>query len=157
MNGKKPDWGTCPNCREELLNISGSEENLLLCGKCGKTFPEPAPITKKTKAKRKQKLRLPFGKHKGKSLEIVFAEEPSYLCWFYDAVDGFENVKQAIAALPEFATILAKYRERRQFKDKSLEQRIEEVVCRMFAVDPRPADVDSLCDRLFNGPETKAT
>ena len=100
---------------------------------------------------------MPIGKHKGKALAAVMQEEPSYLCWFYDTVDGFEDIKQAIAALPEFAARLAKYRERKQLKDKTLEQRIEEVVCRMFAVEPSPAEVDSLCDRLFNGPEGEAT
>ena len=100
---------------------------------------------------------MPIGKHKGKALAAVMQEEPSYLCWFYDTVDGFEDIKQTIAALPGFPAILAKYRERKQLKDKTLEQRIEEVVCRMFAVEPSPAEVDSLCDQLFNGPEREAT
>ena len=94
---------------------------------------------------------MPFGKHKGKALSVVFAEEPGYLCWFYDVVDGNEELKKAIAALPEFPARLAKYRERKQLKDKTLEQRIEEVVARMFAVEPTPQETDALCDRLFNG------
>ena len=67
-------------------------------------------------------------------------------------MDGYEDVKRAIAALPEFPARLAKYKERKQIKDKTLEQRIEEVVARMFAVDPSPAELDALCDELFHGP-----
>jgi hypothetical protein len=66
-------------------------------------------------------------------------------------VDGNEELKQAIAALPGFPARLARYRERKGLKDRSLEQRIEEVVARMFAVDPTPQETDDLCDRLFNG------
>jgi hypothetical protein len=95
---------------------------------------------------------MPFGKYKGKSLATIVAEEPSYLCWFYDTVDGYEDVKREIAVLPEFPARLAKYRERKQLKDKTLEQRIEEVVARMFAVEPTPAELDALCDELFHGP-----
>ena len=96
MSGKKPDWGRCPDCGEELFNISDCEENLVMCTECGKTFPEPplGAVTKKRKAKKGKEQRLPFGKHKGKSLEIVLAEEPGYLCWFYDAVDGNEEVSR---------------------------------------------------------------
>jgi len=93
---------------------------------------------------------MPIGKHKGKSIAAIMQEEPSYLCWFYDAVDGNEEIKQAIAALPDFPARLAKYRERKGLKDRSLEQRIEEVVARMFAVEPTPQETDALCDRLFN-------
>jgi hypothetical protein len=75
----------------------------------------------------------------------------AYLCWFFDTVEGYENVKQAIAALPGFSARLAKHRERKQLKDETLEQRIEEVVCRMFAVEPSPAELDALCDELFHG------
>ena len=156
MSENKPDWGTCPECGEELMNISDCEENLVMCTECGRTFPEPplGPVTKKKrtrKAKKEKDLRMPFGKHKGKAISVVFAEEPGYLCWFYDAVDGNEDLKRAIVALPEFPARLAKYRERKGLKDKTLEQRIEEVVARMFAVEPTPQETDDLCDRLFHG------
>ncbi len=104
--------------------------------------------------KRKQTTEpaMPIGMHKGRSLTAILADEPSYLCWFYVTVDGYDDVKQAIAALPEFPVRLAKYNERKQIKDKTLEQRIEEVVARMFAVEPTPAELDALCDELFHGP-----
>jgi ribosomal protein S27AE len=152
MKGQELDWGRCPDCGEELFNISDSEENLVMCGKCGKTFPEPplGPVTKRRKEKKGKELRLPFGKHKGKAISVILVEEPGYLCWFHDAVDGTEEVKQAIAALPQFPMQLAQYRERKGLKDKTLDQKIEEVVARMFAVEPTPQEIDDLCDRLFH-------
>jgi hypothetical protein len=104
-----------------------------------------------SKKKKQEPLVMPFGKHKGRALSEILNEEPSYLAWFYDHVDGNEELKQAIAALPEFPARLAKYRERKEIKNKTLEQRIEEVVARMFAVEPSPAEVDDLCERLFHG------
>jgi hypothetical protein len=56
-----------------------------------------------------------------------------------------------LLALPDFPARLAQYRERKQLKDRTLERRIEEVVSRMFAVEPSPADLDALCDELFHG------
>ena len=104
-----------------------------------------------SKKKKREPTVMPFGKHKGKAISVVFAEEPGYLCWFHDVVDGNEELKQAIAALPEFPARLAKYRERKGLKDKTLNQRIEEVVARMFAVEPTPQETDALCERLFHG------
>ena len=151
---KKQEWDPCPNCGDKKLHDMGKgtfdgHDNLLMCHSCGHTFPEP-------EMRKTPPTVMPFGKHKDKSLEIVLAEEPGYLCWFYDAVDGNEELKQAIAALPEFPARLAKYRERKGLKDKTLEQRIEEVVARMFAVEPTPQETDDLCDRLFNGQDSHA-
>ncbi len=149
---KKQEWVPCPNCGDEKLHDMGKgtfdgHDDLLMCHSCGHTFPEP----EMRKTVRTPPIVMPFGKHKGKVISAVFVEEPGYLCWFYDAVDGNEEVKRAIAALPGFAARLAKYRERKGLKDKTLEQRIEEVVARMFAVVPTPQVTDALCDRLFNG------
>ena len=110
-----------------------------------------------SKRKATPEPKMPIGKHKGKAIATVLAEEPGYLCWFFESVDGYENVKQAIAAQPEFPARLAKHRERKQLKDKTLERRIEEVVSRMFAVEPSPAELDALCDELFHGHEADGT
>jgi hypothetical protein len=40
--------------------------------------------------------------------------------------------------------------ERKGLREKTLDQKIEEVVSRMFAVEPTPQETDALCDRLFN-------
>jgi hypothetical protein len=104
-----------------------------------------------SKKKKQEPPVMPFGKHRGRALSEILNEEPSYLAWFYDTVEDQRELKQAIAALPEFPARLARYRERKGLKDRSLEQRIEEVVARMFAVEPMPQETDALCDRLFNG------
>jgi hypothetical protein len=92
---------------------------------------------------------LRIGMYKGRSLADVWAEDSGYLCWFYETVEGCETVKQAIASLPRFAARLTAWKEKRELKDKTLEQRIEQVVAKMFAVQPTPAELDSLCDHLF--------
>ena len=110
-----------------------------------------------SRKKTETQTEMPIGKHKGKPLAAVLAEEPSYLCWFFDTVDGYEDLKRAIAALPGFPARLAKHRERKQFKEKTLERRIEEVVSRMFAVEPSPTEIDDLCDELFHGHDAEGT
>ena len=101
-------------------------------------------------SKKQKPTVMPIGKFKGRALSEILNEEPSYLAWFYDHVDGNEELKQAISALPDFPARLAKYRERKEIKDRSLEQRIEEVVARMFAVEPTRQETDDLCERLFH-------
>ena len=152
MKGQELDWGRCPDCGEELLNVSDSEENLVMCTECGKTFPEPplGPVTKKRKEKKGKELRLPFGRFKGRTLVDVMREEPSYLCWFHDTVEDRRELKAAMEALPDFPARLAAYRERRSVKQRTLEETIEDVVTRMFRVEPTQGEVDRLCDELFD-------
>jgi uncharacterized protein (DUF3820 family) len=148
---KELDWGKCPECGEELFNISDHEENLVMCTECGKTFPEPplGPVTKKRKEKKGKELRLPFGKHKGKAISVILVEEPGYLCWFHDSVEDQRELKAAMEALPGFPARLAAYRERRSVKERTLEETIEDVVTKMFRVEPTQQEVDRLCDELF--------
>ena len=54
-----------------------------------------------SKKKQETQTEMPIGKHKGKTLASIIAEEPSYLCWFFDTVEGYDDLKRAIAALPE--------------------------------------------------------
>jgi hypothetical protein len=96
---------------------------------------------------------MPFGKHKGKTLAAVLAEEPSYLCWFMEKVEGCGEVKKAIAGLPGFREEWAKHHERNRRKEATTRKLIEETVCRMLGENaPSPETLDSLCDRLFNPP-----
>ena len=101
---------------------------------------------------------MPFGKFKGKSLVAVMQEEPSYLCWFVETVDGCLDIKKAIAALPGFRESQAKYYERKYRKELITRQIVADTVRGMFAVKespsqpPTPEQFDDLCDRLFNAP-----
>jgi len=38
---------------------------------------------------------MPFGKFEGQTLRWVDEQEPSYLAWFHETVDGCEEVKEA--------------------------------------------------------------
>ncbi len=97
---------------------------------------------------------LPFGKHRGKTLAAVLQEEPSYLCWFMEKVEGCGEVKKAIAGLPGFREEWAKHQERKRCKEANVRKVVEETVSRMLGVEqpPSPEQLDDLCDRLFNPP-----
>ena len=53
--------------------------------------------------------RMPFGKHRGKPISEVLGQEPTYLTWFCDVVEGNEGIKRAIRALPGFPVASEKY------------------------------------------------
>ena len=103
---------------------------------------------------------MPFGKHKGKALMAVMREEPSYLCWFVETIEGCRDIKEAIVALPGFRAEMTKHFERRHRKELTTRNLVEDTVRRMFAVEeppgpaqpPSPEQIDDLCDRLFNAP-----
>ena len=102
------------------------------------------------KGKKEVETVLPFGKHKGRTLQEVMREEPGYLCWFYDSVEDQQDIKRAMEALLGFPARLAAYRERRSVKQRTLEEAIEDVVTRMFRVEPTQGEIDTLCDELFD-------
>ena len=109
------------------------------------------------KKKSQREPTFPFGKHKGKTLLTVMHEEPSYLCWFADTVEGCEDVKKAIVALPGFEGEQAKYCERQRLREARLRQMVEETVLRILqpGQPAGPEPLDRLCDRLFNEPEAE--
>jgi hypothetical protein len=87
---------------------------------------------------------MPFGKFAGTAVALVYEREPGYLAWFYETVDGREEVKEAIRALDGIETHLAAYRQRRQPLPKRLtpsQQEVERLMER-FAVD-------TVCEGLF--------
>lgn len=102
---------------------------------------------------------LPFGKHRGKTLAAVLREEPSYLCWFVETIEGCRDVKEAIVALPGFREAQASYYERKRRKEATIRQVVEETARRMFAAGQTPSQeqlpnaeqLDDLCERLFHG------
>jgi len=99
---------------------------------------------------------FPFGKFKGVELKVVLRDEPSYLCWFMEAVEGCQDVKKAISALPGFQEEWVKYYQRKHHKELTTRYIVEETVREMFAVEdhvePTSEQIDDLCDRLFHAP-----
>ena len=57
---------------------------------------------------------MPFGKFKGQTLAWVYEQQPSYLAWFHETVDGYEEVREAIRALDGIQAHLTAFREKQQ-------------------------------------------
>ncbi len=93
---------------------------------------------------------FPFGKHKGRTLAAVLQEEPSYLCWFVETVEGCEDVKQAILALPGFREEQARHYERKRRKEASVRKPAEGTVGRVLGAEqPTRQGTGDLYERLF--------
>jgi len=61
---------------------------------------------------RKRLATLPFGKFKGQTLRWVYEQEPSYLAWFHETVDGCEEAKEVIRAMDGIEAHLVAFRRR---------------------------------------------
>src|SRR5208282_6428187 len=85
--------------------------------------------------------KMPFGKYRGKPLSEILKGDPSYLAWFYCNVDGNDDIKRAIRALPGFYGTPAKSR-----------QPVGTSFDEMFCLDPRLTreDIDRLCWEILH-------
>ena len=90
---------------------------------------------------------MPFGKHRGKTVTEVLRQDPSYLSWFCDTVDGNETLKRAIRALPGFSEACGRKR--------SVPKPEREPDFPNMGVDPRLSreDLDRLCREILDPPE----
>ena len=89
-------------------------------------------------------------------------EEPSYLCWLMEKVDGCEDIKKAISELPGFREEWEKYFRRKHRKELTTRQMVEETVRRMIGAGQQPDTeaaeaLDDLCDWLFHEPAAEDT
>jgi hypothetical protein len=100
---------------------------------------------------RRQLATMPFGKFKGQTLAWVYEQEPSYLAWFHETVDGCKEVKEAIRGLPGIEAHLAAFRERHSLRKPltSTQQEVEWLMGKFTA-----ETVDRVCEELFGGDET---
>ena len=92
---------------------------------------------------------MPFGKFEGQTLRWVYEQEPSYLAWFHETVDGCEEVKEAIRAMDGIEAHLAAFRERRQPSPKRLSPTQQEVEWLMGKFTTQT--IDAVCEDLFGG------
>ena len=60
--------------------------------------------------------KMPFGKYRGVSIGEVLRQDPGYLVWFCDSVQGHEVLKQSIRAMPGFPEASAKRPQQRHLK-----------------------------------------
>lgn len=93
--------------------------------------------------------RMPFGKYRGKTVSEVLEQDPSYLRWFCDCVDGNEVLKLAIRALPGFKESSGKC-----FLEKRPDGKPDEQELMDLGVDPRLSreDLDRLCWEILHPP-----
>jgi hypothetical protein len=93
---------------------------------------------------------LPFGKFEGQTLRWVYEQEPSYLAWFHETVDGCDEIKEAIRALDGFEAHMAAFRERRQQPSPKpltpTQQQVEWLMGKFSA-----QTIDKVCEELFGG------
>ena len=90
---------------------------------------------------------MPFGKYKGKPISEVFRQDRSYLTWFCDTVDGNEDIKRAIRALPGFCPPSGRR------KAQPVGSSVDDFLC----IDPRLSreDLDRLCWEILHPPKEK--
>ena len=90
---------------------------------------------------------MPFGKFKGQKLAFVYEQQPSYLAWFHETVEGCEDVKAAIRALDGIERHLTAFRERQRQSPKRLNSTQQEVEWLMGKFTSQT--IDRVCDELF--------
>ena len=92
---------------------------------------------------------LPFGKFEGQTLRWVYEQEPGYLAWFHETVDGCEEVKEAIRGLDGIEAHLTRFRQKQRSSPKPLtstQQQVEWLMGKFSA-----ETVDRVCEELFGG------
>jgi hypothetical protein len=83
------------------------------------------------------------------TLSWVYEQEPSYLAWFHETVDGCEEVKEAIRAMEGIEAHLTAFRSRRQPTQRCLSPTQQEVEWLMGKFSAET--VDLVCEELFGG------
>jgi hypothetical protein len=93
---------------------------------------------------------MPFGKFAGLTVALVYEQQPSYLAWFHETVEGCEEVKAVIRGLDGIEAHLVAFRQKQRSSQKPLtstQQQVEWLMGKFSA-----QTIDSLCEELF-GPE----
>jgi uncharacterized protein (DUF3820 family) len=102
---------------------------------------------------------MPFGKFEGQTLPWIYEQEPSYLAWFHECVDDYDDIKTLVRELDGIEAHLTAFRQKRRGTiqgqlpypqaPKSLSPTQQEVEWLMgkFSVQT----VDAVCNELFGG------
>jgi hypothetical protein len=94
---------------------------------------------------------MPFGKFAGITVPLVYEQQPSYLAWFHETVQGCEEVKAVIRGLDGIETHLTAFRQRPQQSPKQLTPTQQQVEWLMGKFTTET--IDAVCDELFGGEE----
>ena len=105
---------------------------------------------------------IPFGKFKGQTLSWVHEQEPSYLAWFHECVDDYEDIKTLIRGLDGIEAHLAAFRQKQRQqtfqrqpphpqapRQPTPNQQEVEWLIGKFTTQT----VDAVCEELFGGGE----
>ena len=93
---------------------------------------------------------LPFGKYAGLRIALVYEQDPSYLAWFHETVEGCEEIKEVIRGLDGIEAYLTAFRARGQ-RVKPLSSTQQEVEWLMGKFSSQT--IDATCAKLFTGEE----
>ena len=105
-------------------------------------------------------LVMPFGKFEGQTLPWIYEQEPSYLAWFHECVDDYEDIKSLIRGLEGIEAHLVAFRRKQRHQaiqrqpshpqaPKQLTPTQQEVEWLMGKFTAQT--VDSVCEELFGG------
>ncbi len=131
----------CPICDyEETLTIKGkSELNCLLKENC------PRCEAQDLASNDHLNIPLPFGKFKGQTINAVMLEEPSYLAWFVDQIEGQNALVEQIKSHTRFPEVWAAYVESKMKWALKVIQEQREWQTGKFSSQT----VNDVCDTLF--------
>ncbi len=134
---------TCPRCNSELsVTLRGKAELKQLvkkqCSGC---------VAQRAAENRHLEIPLPFGKFKGKTINFVMEDQPTYLAWFVDQIKGEDKLVEQIKTHTQFPQAWAEYMER-QIAVMPKERR-EEIEWQAGRFSQRT--IDELCNRIFGG------
>lgn len=134
---------TCPRCNSELsVTLRGKSELKRLakqeCSGC---------VAQRAAENRHLEIPLPFGKFKGKTINFVMKEQPTYLTWFVDTIKGHDGLVEQIKTHTQFPQAWVEYMER-QIRTMPKERR-EEMEWQAGRFSQQT--IDELCNRFFGG------
>ena len=93
---------------------------------------------------------MPYGKFAGLTVALVYEQQPSYLAWFHDCVQGCEEVKAVIRGLDGIEAHLTEFRQKPRLPKptrRTPTQQEAEWLMGKFSSQT----VDTVCQELFGG------
>ena len=91
---------------------------------------------------------LPFGKYAGLRISLIYEQDPGYLAWFHETVEGCEEIKEVIHGLDGIETHLTAFRERPKLRRQltPTQQEVEWLMGKFTA-----PTINIVCEELFGG------
>ena len=100
---------------------------------------------KEAKRNKHLNIPLPFGKYRGKTINAVMLEKPSYLAWMVDEIEDEDELIEKIKSHSRFPEVWAAYEEKKVKWVRKVIQEAHEWQQGRFSKQT----VDDVCDTLF--------